>query len=259
MKIGHQEIFSTERTKHQFVTTKFLFIGIPLIPVQSYFVYDKIIEIGSHRIPLNKLNVIKNYASVVLLAISIFMVVFNFVLNDRVLLSYSINNLFSKPLPLNLIEKVITAGVVLLTLYVIFVFGKLSPEEREERLLIQRSEFWNTVLPGKGLVSILGKYYAPAEQFDLMNQLTVLLFRVKIPLLEEEKQAVDAMDIQSLTELFNNKLEKLISSGSYKKYDEQTVALLFQIVSLKKRLYGDVGTVDVYLKIKNCLLSKRRV
>lgn len=257
MKIGHQEIFSTERTKHQFVTTKFLFIGVPLVPVQSYFVYDKIIEIGSHPIPLNKLNVIKNYSSVVLLAISIFMVFFNFVLNDRVLLSYSINNLFHAQLPLNLIEKVVTAGIVCLTFYVIFFFGKLSHEEKEERLLIQRSEFWNTMLPGKKLIPILGKYYAPKEQFDLMNQLIVLLFRVKIPLPEEEEQQVDAMDIQSKNELFNNKLKKLISSGAYTKCDEQTVALLFHILSLKRRLYGDHGTKDAYLKIKGCLLSKR--
>lgn len=91
MKIGFREIFSTERTKNQFVTTEFLFIGLPIVPFKSYFVYNKIIEIGSFPIPLNRKNIIKNYLSVYLSVLGFMMLIFNFLLNDNLLLSSYIN------------------------------------------------------------------------------------------------------------------------------------------------------------------------
>lgn len=259
MKIGIREIFSTERTKKQFVTTQFLFIGLPIIPIKSYFVFNKIIEIGSFPIPLNRKNIIKNYLSVYLSVLGFMMLIFNFFLNDNFLFSSHLNPFYYElndlGIPLDITEKFITLLVVILSLYFIFYFGKISTEDKEERLLIQKSEFWKTSLPGKNLIPILGKFYNKEEQTTLVNQLIVLLFRIKLKLNDKEKNEIDYLSTQEKIEKFDNKLKEFILSEKYIEQDEKTIALLFTIVSIKRRINPSEKNERLHQKIKSHLLK----
>lgn len=261
MKIGIRGVFSTERTKNQFITTEFLLIGLPIIPIKSYFVYNRKIEMGSYPIPLNKKNVIKNYLSTYLLVLSFFLIIFNFFLGENLILSSHINpfyyDLKKLDLPILLIEKIISLGVLFLSYYFVFVYGQLTKEEKEERFLIKQCEFWKTTIPGKDLVPILAKFYSSDEQLILLNQLIIILFRLKIKLNDSENKELEFMDTQSKTEYLNIKLKNIILSEDYKKEDKKTVSLLFLILSLKKRLNETTENINNYTKIKNHLLEKK--
>jgi len=259
MKIGVREIFSTERTKHQFVTTKFFFLGLPLFPVKSYFVHDKIIELGSFPIPLNRKNVIKNYLSVYLSIMGFLMLIFNFFLNDNLILGSEINpyyyELLEAGIPIGIIEKLITLVIVFLAVYFIFYYGRISQEEKEERSLIQKTELWKMAIPGKSLIPILAKYYTEEEQEILMNQLTVLLFRLKVPLNDEEKEELQDDDMIERVNKFDGKLYDFIDAQEYKGKTKSTVALLFLILSIKRRLYPSSYHKQAYQNVKRHLVK----
>lgn len=262
MKIGIREIFSTERTKDQFITTEFLFIGLPILPIRSYFVFNKTIETGSAQIPLNRKNILKNYFSVYLSVLAFFLLIFNFFLNENLILSSHINpyyyELEKSGLPLNLIEKLITLCVTLLSLYFIFYFGKIAQDEKEERFLIQKSEFWKTILPGRNLRPILGRFYDKNEQRILMNQLMALLFKLKIKLNDAEKEKIEFYSTVEKINFYNDKLNSILISGKYKEENIETVALIFSIVSIKKRFNSTNENEKNYTKVKEFLLKKTK-
>lgn len=259
MIIGIREIFSSERTKKQFVTTQFLFIGLPIIPIKSYFVFNKNVGNGRLPIPLNRKNIIKNYLSVYLSVLGFMMLIFNFFLNDNLLFSSHINPFYYEinelGISLGITEKFITLMVVALSIYFILYFGKISKEDEEELLLIKKSEFWKTNLPGKDLIPILGKFYNKEEKITLVNQLIVLLFRIKLKLNDDEKNELDNLSTQEKIEKFNNKLKEFILSEKHIEQDEKTIALLFTIVSIKRRIDPSEENERFYKKIKNYLLK----
>ncbi|WP_130736221.1 hypothetical protein [Flavobacterium sp. J27] len=256
---GLKSLFRTDNNNNQFVTTRFLILGPVILPLESYFVYNKKIVAGTPKIPLNGKNVLKNYLAIYLSLFAIAMVLFNFFLNRSLLLEgdfFSFAHRVSDlNLPLNLIEKVLTLGILGLVYYVIFKYGNLSKEDLEERNLFKESEYCKTRLPGKNLIPLLYKYYGLEEQKAIKNQLIALFYNVQIKKTEEEIELFKTYDIKAKMKYYNQKLDALLSSQAYLNLDRTVIAHLFMITAVTYHLEDSPKNKMYYEQLKQNLLS----
>lgn len=89
----------------------------------------------------------------------------------------------------------------------------------------------------------------------LVNQLIVLLFRIKLKLSDKEKNELDNLSTQEKIEKFDTKLKEFILSKKHIEQDEKTIALIFTIVSIKRRINPSEENERFYQIIKNYLLK----
>lgn len=262
--IGIKSLLYSERTGKQLITTRFLVIaGLPIIPYQSYFVHNRMIELGSYKIPLNRKNIIKNYAAVYLSFLGFLLFIFNFFLDENFLLSSHINpyHYYLRNLnwPLGAIEKVITLVTIILSIYFLFVYGMISEEAKVERLLSIKNTFWNTQFPGKNLVPILAEHYEEEEQIILFNQLLILTTRVVVKVTEEENEIVDFSNSEELLDFFDNKLYKFIINREFESKETEYVSLIFLTLNVKKLIDPSDETMELLEIIKTYLLGKIKI
>lgn len=222
--IGVKSLLYSERTGKQFITTRFLVIaGLPIFPYQSYFIHNKMIGLDNYKIQLNRKNIIKNYTAVYLSFISFMLLIFNFFLDENLLLGHRINPYYYElsrlNWPLEVLEKILTLVCIDLSVYFMFIYASISKEGKTERILSIQNQFWNNQFPGRNLVPILAEFYEEEEQELIYNRLLVLIARPVIQISEEENRFLEYYSTEDQLDFYNLKLDNFISNEEYKTTD----------------------------------------
>jgi hypothetical protein len=261
MKIGISEIFTTEKAYSTNVTTKFFFIGLPLFPIKSYFVYNNIVELGSCGIPLNAKNIAKNYVSFFLIIIS-FSLLLQQLLSIHILnITYDLNpyyyEMIEMGIPLHLIEKLITIFILALTVYFVFFFGRISDEEKLERHIFLKCDYSKRPFPNEGYVPLAYKFLNESQQHTMLNQLRYLLFKFHTELKDETEQLLlSNEDVLQSIQFVKLKWREFLKSKSYIGKDEETLALCFMILTIEKALIPEDYDSISLEKIKSMLCEE---
>lgn len=260
MVIGLREIIKTKHHKNQYVTTRFLWIGLPIFPVQSYFVYDTIVEIGSHEIPLNGCNVLKNYLAVYLSAISFMGVILNLLVGQEFygLLLYEI-----LPASVNLdwltlqVETLITLSLTALSVYFVFFYGRITDNEKTERDLLQRNDFANIRLPGKKLVPMLYSFYNKSDQQILLNQLMAIWAKIISKRAGCNDDTSLILDGHSIVKAGEKSLEPfLANTANVKKADASNLSFIFTILAIKRVIGNTPQVQSQYVLVRDSIEKK---
>lgn len=243
MRIGPTEMFSSVKAEKSCVVTKFFFIGLPLFPLESYFVYNHVMELGSCRIPLHKRNVFKNYMVFFfgLFSLNQFLAVVLSV--DLFTITYDLNpyyfEMIKAGIPLHLIEYFITVATLILTLYFAFRFDAADSDEIEERRIFMKCDFAIRPLPHEGFVALAYRYLKPESLATISRQLKHLLFTAMQEMPAEQKALFADETLELWAELLNAKWSGFMQQKTYRGATEETQALCFIILSIEQKMFGE--------------------
>jgi hypothetical protein len=258
MKIGIADLFASNKSGDSYITTTFLVLGLPLVPIKSYFVYNKIKELGSCQIPLNGKNILKNYLAIVLGFMALFFGVMYFIAGEM-LLTRDLNPYYHKMVrqgvPLSSIELFLILLFALLAVYFGFFFDTISEEEKQERELFLKSEFATRPFPHQGYIPLAYRYLKTESLYKMQTQLLYVLFAVAEKVSEKEKHLLNSEDMVERIDFLTNKWRMFLQSKSYIGKPAETLALCFIILCIERKNNAEEYDSFNYDNIKRMLLA----
>ncbi|UPQ79471.1 hypothetical protein M0M57_01215 [Flavobacterium azooxidireducens] len=144
--IGIKTVKPYKQVDHQFIGTQFLIVVFPLIPINSYFIIDDLVE-RSFEIGINWKHLVKIYSGILTFIIIVLMILPEF-------LHWSIS-----------IKTLIIVTSLSLTLGLIFNFDRMDQDEKEKRL------FFGKVVG----INALPSYMSMSAALLLRNKFTIAL------------------------------------------------------------------------------------